>query len=84
MIVLKFLNNNEKTFESLIDNSSAFSQYELFIEFYLFKAYMKTVEIFKSFRETNLKSMKKTFKMICYIYVIGSFLLFFSEYSQRL
>ena len=38
---------------------------------------MKTVEIFKSFRETNLKTMKKTFKMICFIYVIGSFLLFF-------
>ena len=74
---LNSLNNNEKTFESLIDNSSAFSQYELFIEFYLFKAYMKTVEIFKSFRETNLKTMKKTFKMICFIYVIGSFLLFF-------
>ncbi len=74
---LNSLNNNEKTFETLIGNTSAFSQYELFIEFYLFKAYMKTVEIFKNFRETNLKSMKKTFKMICYIYVIGSFLLFF-------
>ena len=74
---LNSLNTNKKTLEELIDNSSSFSQYELFIEFYLFKAYMKTVEIFQIFRESNLKDMKKIFKMICYIYVIGCCLLFF-------
>jgi hypothetical protein len=74
---LNSLNVGNKQFIELIDGSSAFSQYELFIEFYLFKAYMKTVEIFQNFRETKLKSTKKTFKMICMIYVIGSVLLFF-------
>ena len=74
---LNSLNTNKKTLEELIDNSSSFSQYELFIEFYLFKAYMKTVDIFQIFRESNLKDMKQIFKMICYIYVIGCFLLFF-------
>ena len=74
---LNSLNTGNKQFEELIDSSSAFSQYELFIEFYLFKAYMKTVDIFENFRIRKLKSTKQTFKMICMIYVIGSVLLFF-------
>ena len=74
---LNSLKNGNKEFEELIDPSSSFSQYELFVEYYLFKSYMKTVDIFHDFRIMKLNNTKKIFSGILYGYIIGAIVLFF-------
>ena len=74
---LNSLKNGNKEFEELIDPSSSFSQYELFVEYYLFKSYMKTVNIFYDFRVSKLNSTKKIFYGILYGYIAGAIVLFF-------
>ena len=74
---LNSLNSGTKSFNDIIDITSSFSQYELFVEYYLFKSYMKTVEIFQDFRAMKLKSTKKIFLGILYGYIVGAIVLFF-------
>lgn len=75
------LNECDKTicseeFENFIKNGS-FHDYEVFVEFYLLESYLKTVDIFESFRKSTLKNTKKLFKMILFCYIGGSVILFF-------
>ena len=74
---LNSLNSGNKKFSEIINPNSSFSQYELFVEYYLFKSYMKTVEIFEDFRLSKLKSTRKIFYGILYGYIIGTIILFF-------
>jgi hypothetical protein len=74
---LNSLNSGNKKFSEIINPNSSFSQYELFVEYYLFKSYMKTVEIFEDFRLSKLKSTRKIFYGILYGYIIGTVILFF-------
>ncbi len=74
---LNSLKDGTKFFEDIIDTSSSFSQYELFVEYYLFKSYMKTVDIFHDFRIMKLNNTKKIFSGILYGYIIGAIVLFF-------
>jgi hypothetical protein len=74
---LNLLNTNKTYFKDIVESNSSWSQYEQFVEYYLFLSYMKTVDIFEDFRETKLESTKKTFKTILYAYIAGSVLLFF-------
>ena len=74
---LNSLKDGTKFFEDIIDTSSSFSQYELFVEYYLFKSYMKTVDIFQDFRIMKLNNTKKIFSGILYGYIIGAIVLFF-------
>ena len=74
---LNSLKDGTKFFEDIIDTSSSFSQYELFVEYYLFKSYMKTVDIFQDFRIMKLNNTKKIFTGILYGYIVGAIVLFF-------
>jgi len=74
---LNSLNNENKNFQEILEPSSSFSQYELFVEYYLFKSYMKTVKIFSDFRVSKLNSTRKIFYGILYGYIVGAIILFF-------
>ena len=74
---LNSLRNGNKSFQEVISLTSSFSQYELFIEYYLFKSYMKTVELFMKLKIEKLQTIFNTFKIILFCYVIGVVLLFF-------
>ena len=74
---LNSLNLGKKTFEEIVETTSAFSQYEVFVEYYLFNAYMKTVELFSSLKTVKVKSIYDTFRIILYIYIVGVVVLFF-------
>ena len=70
--------NNSSNGRILLDlmKDSAFIEYEQFNEYYLFKAYNKTGNIFKEFRNEKLESIKKLIMNIFYIYIVISFILF--------
>ena len=74
---LNSLSKGTKEFSELIAPSSSLSQYEFFVEYYLFKSYMKTVNIFYDFRVKKLNSTKKIFLGILYGYIVGAIVLFF-------
>ena len=74
---LNSLSKGTKKFSELIEPNSSFSQYEFFVEYYLFKSYMKTVNIFYDFRVKKLNSTKKIFLGILYGYIVGAIALFF-------
>ena len=74
---LNSLNLGKKAFEEIVETTSAFSQYEVFVEYYLFNAYMKTVELFSSLKTVKVKSIYDTFRIILYIYIVGVVFLFF-------
>ena len=67
--------NNSRTLFSLM-NDSSFIEYEQFNEYYLFKAYNKTSDIFKELRNEKLKSIINTISLIVYIYIFLSLFLF--------
>ena len=74
---LNSLKEGSKKFEDIIEKGSSFANYEVFVEYYLFLAYMKTVDIFDDFRDDKLKNIKKTFNTILICYIVGAILLFF-------
>jgi hypothetical protein len=68
--------DNPKTFDNLTKNSeSAFFQFSIFVEFYLFESYLQTYKIFNVLRDVKLENIKNSFNIILYIYLIGSILL---------
>jgi len=67
--------NNSRTLFSLM-NDSSFIEYEQFNEYYLFKAYNKTSDIFKELRNEKLKSIINTISLVVYIYIFLSLFLF--------
>jgi hypothetical protein len=66
---LNSLNNRGKEFIEII-NSSSFSLYESFIEFYYQRAYLVLYEIFVDLRSEKLNSIKKLLRMILIGYII--------------
>ena len=66
--------NNRKLFDLM--NQSSFIEYEQFNEYYLFKAYNKTGNIFADFRSEKLNHILKLLRVLLYIYIVIVFALF--------
>ena len=78
LIMIKDNNNDkENSFHSLLLPTSEFSQYEIFIEYYLFYGYLKAVSILNSLKQEKLKKIYASFKNIHNIYFVVNILLFF-------
>ena len=68
--------DNPKTFDNLTkDSESAFFQFSIFVEYYLFESYLQTYKIFDVLRDVKLENIKNSFNIILYIYLVGSILL---------
>ena len=77
---LKWINssliNNTKRFSDMTyKNDSAFFQFSVFVEFYLFESYLQTYRIFDVLRDVKLDNIKSNFNVILYCYLIGSIVL---------
>ena len=69
---------NPKTFDNLTkDENSAFFQFSIFVEYYLFESYLQTYKIFNVLRDVKLENIKNSFNIILYCYLVGSILLLF-------
>lgn len=84
---LHSLNLGKKSLQSVIANNSPFSGYEMFVEFYLFKAYMKTVGIFRSLNSDNLLQIYEIYKgimiaYICFVVILFGLLYYFVYKSK--
>ena len=66
--------NNRMLFDLM--NQSSFIEYEQFNEYYLFKAYNKTGNIFTDFRSEKLDNILKLLRILLYIYIVISLILF--------
>ena len=78
---LKGLNDDKNRLLLNLMNSrngkiSTFIEYMQFNQFYLFKAYNKTANIFTQLREEKIKGIKKLNRLILYFYLVGVLLLF--------
>ena len=70
--------DNPKTFDNLTkDENSAFFQFSIFVEYYLFESYLQTYQIFNVLRDVKLENIKNSFNIILYCYLVGSILLLF-------
>ena len=68
--------DNPKTFDDLTKESdSAFFQFSIFVEYYLFESYLQTYKIFDVLRDVKLENIKNSFNIILYIYLVGNILL---------
>jgi len=84
---LHSLNLQKKSLAEVIAVGSPFSGYELFVEFYLFKAYMETVKIFNTLNSENLQVIYNIYKgimiaYICFVVILFSMLLYFVYKSK--
>ena len=69
--------SDHDTFKELVrGNVTNFKKYELFVEYYLFKAYLKNEEIFNELRYDQTKYYSKLTLEIIIIYLIGYLFLF--------
>jgi hypothetical protein len=69
--------NSYDTFHELVrGNTTNFKKYELFVEYYLFKAYLKNEEIFNGLRNDQTKYYSNLTLEIIIIYLIGYLFLF--------
>ena len=64
-----------KKFNELLLAEASFFQYGLFVEYYLFESYLKTYTIFDSLRDDKLDSIKSSFDIILYVYIIACVIL---------
>ena len=69
------LNNTKRFADMTYKNDSAFFQFSIFVEFYLFESYLQTYRIFDVLRDVKLENIKNNFNVILYCYLIGSILL---------
>ena len=69
------LNNSKRFSDMTYKNDSAFFQFSIFVEFYLFESYLQTYRIFDVLRDVKLENIKNNFNVILYCYLIGSILL---------
>ena len=69
--------NSYDTFHELVrGNTTNFKKYELFVEYYLFKAYLKNEDIFNGLRDDQTKYYSNLTLKILIIYLIGYLFLF--------
>ena len=66
---------NQKTLKNLIDQS-VFIEYEQFCEYYLFKAFNETSNIFTEFRNEKLNKNTKKIRITLIVYIIITIILF--------
>ena len=69
------LNNSNRFSDMTYKNDSAFFQFSVFVEFYLFESYLQTYRIFDVLRDVRLDNIKSNFNVILYCYLIGSIVL---------
>ena len=70
--------DNPLTFDNITkQNNSAFFQFSIFVEYYLFESYLQTYQIFNVLRDVKLEKIKNSFNIILYIYLVGSIILLF-------
>ena len=69
------LDNTNRFSDMTYKNDSAFFQFSIFVEFYLFETYLQTYRIFDVLRDVKLENIKNNFNVILYCYLIGSILL---------
>jgi hypothetical protein len=86
---LHSLNMKKKSLQNIIAPTSPFGGYELFVEFYLFKSYMQTVEIFRSLNQDNLLKIYDIYKAImigyiCFVLILFCLLLYFVYRSKNI
>jgi len=70
---LNSLNVQKKKIEEIVQYGSVFSSYELFVEFYLYKSFMRTVDILQTLSNKNAVTILAIYNilMICYICFIS-------------
>ena len=68
-------NNTNRFSDMTYKNDSAFFQFSVFVEFYLFESYLQTYRIFDVLRDVKLDNIKSNFNVILYCYLIGSIVL---------
>ena len=66
--------NNRKLIDLMVDSSLI--EYEQFNEYYLFKAYNKTSDIFNDLRNEKMESIKNIIMILLYIYIFISVISF--------
>ncbi len=69
------IDNNNRFTDMTYKNDSAFFQFSVFVEFYLFETYLQTYRIFDVLRDVKLENIKNNFNVILYCYLIGSIIL---------
>lgn len=79
---LHSLNQNTKSLDQILQAGSTFNTYEQFVELYLFKSYMETVQIFRSLNQNNLQLIYATYRSlmigyICFVIILFGLLLYF-------
>jgi len=84
---LHSLNQNSKTLEQVLAAGSTFNTYEQFVELYLFKSYMRTVQIFRELNYTNLDIVYAVYRTImigyiCFIVILSGLLVYFVHKSK--
>ena len=70
-----FTNNTNRFSDMTFHEDSAFFQFSVFVEFYLFESYLQTYRIFDVLRDVKLDNIKSNFNVILYCYLIGSIIL---------
>jgi hypothetical protein len=67
------LNLQKKKVEEIVQNGSVFSSYEMFVEFYLYKSFMRTVDLLGTLSTKNAVTILEIYNilMICYICFIS-------------
>jgi hypothetical protein len=86
---LHSLNNKNKALEDIIAKGSEYNIYEQFVEWYLFRSYMETVQIFRDLNKNNLESIYMTYQSLmigymCIIVILFGFLLYFVYRSKSI
>ena len=86
---LRSLNDGNKALEDVIKKDSEFNSYEIFVEWYLFNGYMKTVGIFRTLETTRLSTIYNTYQSLmvgymCFVIILFCLLLYFVYKSKSI
>lgn len=63
-------NQYKEKLKSILSKTSAYSQYEFFVEYYFLQAYYKSVEIFLNLKNYKLSQIQEVFLIILIVYII--------------
>ena len=77
---IKIINNKNivrKNITNLCVADSYFFKFQSFVEFFLYRAYLKSSEMFTVLRENIVKDIKDKFDILLYLYLVVSAFLFF-------
>ncbi len=74
---LNSVNKGTKNFNTLLENESSFIIYEVFVEFYLFMAFMKTMDKFNIFIENQKRYILSMTALMLIVYGVVFMILYF-------